>query len=152
MGRFDSLLQMESNASDSPPSVGAVVQEVKDAPASVAKSQPTSSPVPRKQLPPVQPAPLKQTNKLANGLTSYHASMIASIRKVVRQQGQHVSFTRLTPEEKQQLAEIVFAYKRQGIRTSENEINRIAINYLLADYQARGKDSLLALVLAALYA
>jgi hypothetical protein len=50
----------------------------------------------------------------------------------------------LTPQEKQQLADVVYTYKRQGRRTSENEIGRIAINFLMADYRANGGNSMLA--------
>jgi hypothetical protein len=78
--------------------------------------------------------------------------MIATIRKSVRQLGKEVSFVRLTVEEKQQLADIVYTHKRQGVRTSENEINRIAINFLLEDYLAHGQSSILAKVLEAVYA
>ena len=91
-------------------------------------------------------------SKLAQELASYHASMIAIIRKTVRQLGQEVSCVRLTPEEKQQLADIVYTYKRQGVRTTENEINRIAINFLLEDYRTSGQASILARVLEAVYA
>lgn len=80
------------------------------------------------------------------------AEAVEAIRKTVKTLGREVSFVRLTPEEKGVLAEVVYAYKRQGIKTTENEINRIAINALLADYHAHGEASLLARVLAALRA
>jgi hypothetical protein len=63
-----------------------------------------------------------------------------------------VSFVRLTPEEKGHLADLVYTYKRQGIKTSENEINRIAVNYILSDYVENGAESVLARVIAALRA
>jgi len=63
-----------------------------------------------------------------------------------------VSFVRLSPQEKAQLADIVYTYKRRGHKTSENEINRIALNFLLADYHAHGAQSMLARVLDALRA
>jgi hypothetical protein len=81
-----------------------------------------------------------------------NAETVEAIRKVVKTLGREVSFVRLTPEEKGALAEVVYAYKRQGIKTTENEINRIAINALLADYHANGEASLLARVLGALRA
>lgn len=91
---------------------------------------------------------------------SYRASMIASgdaevievIRKVVKGTGREVSFVRLSPDEKGRLADIVYTYKRQGVKTSENEINRIAINLLLEDYDTNGEQSVLSRVLAALQA
>ncbi len=48
---------------------------------------------------------------------------------------------RFTLSEKNSLADIEYTYRRQGIRTSENEITRIAINYFIQD------SSLLAKVL-----
>jgi hypothetical protein len=71
---------------------------------------------------------------------------------VVKAPGKEVSFVRLTPAEKEELAAVVFAFKRQGVKTTETELNRIAINVLLADHRANGDGSLLARVLAALRA
>lgn len=95
-----------------------------------------------------------------SGDNSYRASTIASddaevievIRKVVKGTGREVSFVRLSPDEKGRLADIVYTYKRQGVKTSENEINRIAINLLLEDYDTNGEQSVLSRVLAALQA
>ena len=58
----------------------------------------------------------------------------------------------MTPGEKAQLADIVYTYKRQGKKTSENEIHRIAMNYIMADYHAHGELSVLARVIDALLA
>jgi hypothetical protein len=80
------------------------------------------------------------------------SNVVETIRKAVRHVGKEVSFVRLTPEEKRQLADIAYTYKSQGIKTSENEISRIGINWMLEDYQANGAQSVLALVLAALNA
>jgi hypothetical protein len=52
------------------------------------------------------------------------------VRKSVKQIGKEAATHRFTLEEKNELADIEYTYKRQGIRTSENEITRIAINYL----------------------
>ncbi len=93
---------------------------------------------------------------------SYRASKLAStdpdgetvevVRRVVKEAGREVSFVRLSPTEKRRLADIVYTYKRQGVRTSENEINRIAINLLLSDYETNGEQSMLAKVLSSLQA
>ncbi len=77
---------------------------------------------------------------------------VESIRRVVKRPGKEVVYVRLTPEEKEQLADVVYTYKRRGIRTSDNELGRIAINGLLVDHRERGEESLLAMVLAALEA
>ena len=50
----------------------------------------------------------------------------------------------------QKIADLVYAYKRLGIRTSENEITRIAINFVVSDHKENGENSVLDLVLIAL--
>ena len=83
-------------------------------------------------------------------LVDYSDEIVEVIRKSVRKVGKEVAFVRLTPEEKEQLGDIVYVYKRRGTKTSENEIARIGINCLIADYQANGEASILAKVIAAL--
>jgi len=89
-------------------------------------------------------------SKQASMLASYHVDIIEEIRKAVKGAGKEVSFVRLTAEEKRRLAGIVYTYKSQGTKTSENEINRIAVNLLLDDYEQNGEQSVLARVIAAL--
>ena len=105
---------------------------------------------------------LEKPKKIDNRVSvkaSKQASMLAQqsdvievIRKAVKVPGREVSFVRLTQEEKSQVADIVYTYKRQGKKTSETEINRIAINFILEDYHTNGDNSILANVLAALLA
>ena len=94
----------------------------------------------------------KNESKTASTLARNQDSLIEAIRKTVKSLGKEVAFTRVTPEEKGRLADIVYTYKRQGVRTSENEINRIAINFLIEDYTKNGKESVLAKVIEALHA
>ena len=94
----------------------------------------------------------KQASSNASTLANNQATNVESIRKTVRRIGKEVTFVRLTPEEKAQLADIIYTYKRQGTKTSENEIARIGLNHLIADYQANGEESVLAQVIAALNA
>ena len=116
--------------------------------ASQAGSSPASTP------------PHKQDNEIAvdenrqhdSMLASYQASMIEPIRKALKSQGKEVSFVRLTEDEKTALADIVYTYRRQKVKTSENEINRIAINFLIRDYEEHGEGSILAQVIAAINA
>src|SRR4051812_18945710 len=65
------------------------------------------------------------------------------VRKAVKQIGKEAATHRFTLDEKNHLADIEYNYKRQGIRTSENEIARIAINYFIEDYRKNGDLSLL---------
>ena len=68
-------------------------------------------------------------------------------RKAVKQIGKEAATHRFTLEEKQMLADIEYTYRRQGIRTSENEITRIAVNYFAQDYRKNGESSVLARIL-----
>jgi hypothetical protein len=69
------------------------------------------------------------------------------VRKAVKQIGKEAATHRFTLEEKNLLADIEYTYRRQGIRTSENEITRIAINYFIEDYRKNGEQSILAKIL-----
>ena len=83
-------------------------------------------------------------------VSRYHAAMIEAVRKAVKEFGKEAATHRFTAEEKQKIADIVYAYKRQGIRTSENEVTRIAVNFLINDHAENGENSILDLTLKAL--
>lgn len=118
--------------------------------------EPVSSPHPRTPRRPSKPLP--KASELANlhdsqitsKLSNKQVEDIEAIRRVVKTPGREVSFVRMTPKEKEQLADVVYTYKRRGLKTTETEINRIAINSLLADYRSNGERSVLARVLASL--
>jgi hypothetical protein len=82
--------------------------------------------------------------------SSNHDDVIESIRKAVKDIGKEQTTHRTTLEEKRAVADIVFAYSHLGIRTSENEIARIAVNFLVSDHKANGENSILHRVLKAL--
>jgi hypothetical protein len=94
----------------------------------------------------------RQANMQGGSPASNHASLIEEIRRAVKDPGGKTTFVRLTAEEKNRLVDLVYTYKRQGVKTSENELVRIAISYLLADYGERGKESMLARVIEVLNA
>ena len=77
--------------------------------------------------------------------------MVQRLRKAVKHLGKEAATYRFTEEEKEALADAVYTYGRQKYRTSENEIVRIGINWLLEDYQASGEESVLHKVLEALH-
>lgn len=79
-------------------------------------------------------------------------AVVASIRKAVKLVGKEAATHRFTPEEKQAIADIIYTYRRLGYDTSENEIARIAINWLVWEHAEHGEASLLAHVLKALKA
>src|SRR5512147_838163 len=81
--------------------------------------------------------------------TGAHAEddILDVVRRAVRQIGKEAATHRFTLDEKTSLADIEYTYRRHGIRTSENEITRIAINYFIEDYRKHGDSSLLAKIL-----
>lgn len=76
---------------------------------------------------------------------------LEEVRKAVKPTGKEAATYRLTVAEKQALSDIAYAYQRRRIKTSENEIARIAINWLLLDYQADKNNSVLARLLDLLH-
>jgi len=72
-----------------------------------------------------------------------HDTNIETIRKAVKQIGKEGATHRFTSKEKQDIADLIYTYKRQGIRTSENEITRIAINFVVQDRNENGENSIL---------
>ncbi len=88
-----------------------------------------------------------QSREQASKLASYHASVLAKINKAVREIGKEVSYTRLTQEEKRRVLDIIYSFKSTGVKTTENELMRIALNFLLEDYDLQKKGSILHKVL-----
>jgi uncharacterized protein involved in copper resistance len=94
-----------------------------------------------------------KASKQAINPASYRSiddDIISAIRRVVRTPGREVSYIRLSPEEKEQLGELVYTFKRQGQKLTETDITRIAINLLLADHDHYGATSMLARVIASM--
>src|SRR6266496_1284052 len=95
------------------------------------------------------PASLQTSNQTSSH-DSKHASTLAAqpdiieiIRKIVKTPAkEEVLYVRLTKEEKNQLGDIEYTYGRQDIETSGNELGRIAVNFLIADYQTNGVNSI----------
>ena len=98
--------------------------------------------------------PGNQESMQSSNHASMHAGMqetiIELIRKAVKDIGKESATYRFTPEEKKALLELTFTYKVQGFKTSENELTRIAINFILEDHKQNGRNSILEKVLQAL--
>lgn len=81
---------------------------------------------------------------------------IETIRKSVKKVGREELYVRLTPEEKDELRSVVYQfnelYRRQGGKTSENEVARIALRFLLEEHKKEGKLSRLSIIEEALNA
>lgn len=83
-------------------------------------------------------------------VSRYQTTTIESVRKSVKEFGKEAATHRFTLTEKRAIANIVHTLNMQGIRTTENEITRIAINFVIDEFNRQEKDSLLGLVLQAL--
>ena len=82
----------------------------------------------------------------------YHDSMTATIAKSVRETGKEVCTYRLTQKEKTSLVEIIYHFRMRNCRLSENEIARIAINFLIEDFRADKEDCKLSSIIEAMKA
>jgi len=83
-------------------------------------------------------------------VSRYQDTTIEAIRKAVKEFGKEAATHRFTLTEKRAIASVAHSLNMQGIRTTENEITRIAINFVIDEFNRNGKDSLLGLVLQAL--
>jgi hypothetical protein len=79
-----------------------------------------------------------------------HGVAIDLIRKAVRELGKEAATHRFTVTEKKELADLIYTYKNRGIKTSENEIARIAVNFIVEDYKVNGENGVLHKILKAL--
>ena len=80
----------------------------------------------------------------------YHDAIIELVRKAVRELGKEAATHRFTLEEKRAISDIIYTYKNNGIKTSENEIARISVNFIIEDYRENGENSILHKILEAL--
>jgi len=92
----------------------------------------------------------------ASSIANKPDDFIEAIRRTVKQVGKEALFVRLSAHEKRQISSLVYTfneiYRGEGRKTSENEVSRVGLNWLLEDYQASGEHSMLARVLASLNA
>lgn len=80
------------------------------------------------------------------------ATEIEVIRHAVKKVGREGGTLRFSEEEKNLINQAVFNYVRDhNIRTSGNEIARIAVNFIFQEYKKNGINSILHKVLVALH-
>lgn len=119
----------------------------------IQETPPIQVPIKKKQLPKKKS---KKKKKIADTIIPrhhdtkhdttqprHHDTMVETIRRAVREFGKEAATHRFTVEEKKALSDIVYSYKGRGIKSSENEVTRIAINFLIADYKDNGENSIL---------
>jgi hypothetical protein len=79
-----------------------------------------------------------------------HGVTVKLVRKAVKEFGKEAATHRFTQTEKKEIGDLIYTYKNQGIKTSENEITRIAVNFIFEDYKENGENSVLHKILEAL--
>lgn len=84
-------------------------------------------------------------------ISSPENALFEKVRKSVKDLGKEAATYRFTKAEKNALNDIIHDCRKQDIRTSENEIARISINYLVQDYRQFGKSSVLMEILRRLH-
>ena len=94
--------------------------------------------------------PLNQSTVVPRHHDTTVSPLVETVRKAVREPGKEAATHRFRVVEKRAIAAIVYTYASNGIRTSENEVARIAINWILCDYEENGEQSLLHKTLSAL--
>ena len=80
-----------------------------------------------------------QDNEITKPLD--HDTTVEVIRKAVKKIGKEAATYRFSQDEKKAISIIIYNYKNRNIRTSENEIVRIAINFIINDYKNNGDNS-----------
>ena len=83
-------------------------------------------------------------------VSRYQETIIELVRKAVKELGKEAATHRFTFNEKKALADIIYSYKNRSVRTSENEVTRIAVNFIINDYKENGENSILDRTLKAL--
>ena len=79
-----------------------------------------------------------------------HGVMVELVRKAVKDFGKEAATHRFTQTEKREVGDLIYTYKNLGIKTSENEITRIAVNFIFEDYKENGENSVLHNILVVL--
>lgn len=79
-----------------------------------------------------------------------HGVAIDWVRKAVKEYGKEAATHRFTEAEKKEIGDLIYTYKNRGIKTSENEITRVAVNFIVEDYKENGENSVLHKILEAL--
>ena len=95
--------------------------------------------------------PSSQLSNHATMQPDNHDDVIEHIRQAVKHTGKEAGTYRITREEKKALLELCYSFRLEGIRTSENEITRIALNHLIYNHKSDPKDSILERVIEAIH-
>jgi hypothetical protein len=152
-----------TDSSQNPGGMYSKLLEVQEKKKQQGSNTPPTQPVNEEIKPPTE-VPTKKSSNRDTTVSRHHDTVapsevpptiddayIEEIRKAVKQLGEKAATHRFTGDEKDKLSDIVFAYKKKGTTTSENELTRIAVNYMLYDYHKNKQSSIIATVLERLH-
>ena len=131
-------------------------------PKNAVPTPPSANPtIPEKQAGKIKKPKVQKVEQPSSGDTTtprhhdtvvsrYHDTIVELVRKSVKEFGKEAATHRFTLEEKRAVADIIYTYKNNGIKTSENEIARISVNFIIEDYRENGEQSILHKILEVL--
>ena len=85
----------------------------------------------------------KQLSHQATTVSCTHDTVISEIAESILQVGKEAATYRFTLNEKRKLTKIIYTLKMKNMCVTENEIIRIALNYILCDYSMNKANSIL---------
>src|SRR5258706_95890 len=93
--------------------------------------KPLRFPVPMMHVTPSSSHAITQSRNHDGTTMAIGADHIAFVLQLIQEVGTEKGTVRLTKREKAVLGRVVYNYRQSGLAVSENEIMRIALNYLL---------------------
>jgi hypothetical protein len=124
------------------------------------EAQPADAPTPRRRaVTTVRPADAAASRRRDSDASGRQGApldgagdRVRTLAQGVQELGTKRTTIRFSRSEKAALREIVHTYDRREIRTTENELTRIAVSWLVEDYRELGEGSVLVRVVAQLQA
>jgi hypothetical protein len=78
---------------------------------------------------------------------SGHHDTVTAVYRAVKEFGKEAATHRFTRSEKKAIADLLYTLKQRDLRTTENEVARIGVNFVIQDYQQNGENSILVQIL-----
>lgn len=60
--------------------------------------------------------------------------MVSSIKEIICEPGREAATYRLTIREKDYLQDLIYLFRKKGVKISENTLIRISINYIIRNH------------------
>jgi len=86
---------------------------------------------------------VKPATRIINTRETLDDGALESIRKEVKMFGKEAATHRFSKKEKEAITDLIYGFKKKNIQTSENEIARIAINFIIIDFKKNKNYSVL---------